>query len=107
MYFTNNNIGPTYDLGTANGLDLFNSALKYHTIPLHSFSISLFAYKINYHTRKRYVVKHNLKTEVNLMTVMETTTCFGLYWPSSGCLGNLRVSYMHARARGVDISTYA
>ena len=28
------------------------------------------------------------------MTVMETTTCFGLYWPSSGCLGNLRASYM-------------
>ena len=41
------------------------------------------------------------------MTVMETTTCFGLYWPSSGCLGNLRASYMHARARGVEISTYA
>jgi len=40
------------------------------------------------------------------MTVMETTTCFGLYWPSSGCLGNLRTSYMHARARGVEISTY-
>jgi len=37
------------------------------------------------------------------MTVMETTTRFGLYWPSSGCLGNLRASYMHARARGVDI----
>ena len=32
-------------------------------------------------TRKRYVVKHNLITEVYLMTVMETTTCFGLYWP--------------------------
>ena len=41
------------------------------------------------------------------MAVMETTTCFGLYWPSSGCLGNLRASYMHARARGVEISTYA
>ena len=41
------------------------------------------------------------------MTVMVTTTCFGLYWPSSGCLGNLRASYMHARARGVEISTYA
>jgi len=39
------------------------------------------------------------------MTVMETTTCFGLYWPSSCCLGNLRSSYMHARARGVEIST--
>jgi len=52
-------------------------------------------------TRKRYVVKHNLITEVNLMTVMETTTCFGLYWPSSGCLGNLRVIYMNARARVV------
>ena len=39
------------------------------------------------------------------MTVMETTTCFGLYWPSSGCPGNLRASYMHARARGVEIST--
>jgi len=38
-------------------------------------------------TRKRYVVKHNLITEVYLMTVMETTTCFGLYWPSSGCQG--------------------
>jgi len=37
---------------------------------------------------------------------METTTCFGLYWPSSGCLGNLRVSYMDARARGAEISTY-
>ena len=36
------------------------------------------------------------------MTVMKTTTCFGLYWPSSGCLGNLRASYMHARARGVE-----
>jgi len=55
----------------------------------------------------RYVVKHNLITEVYLMTVMETTTCFGLYWPSSGCLGNLRVSYMHAHAHGVEISTYA
>jgi len=53
--------------------------------------------------RKRYVVKHNLITEVYLMTVMEITTCFGLYWPSSGCLGNLRASYMHARARGVEI----
>jgi len=57
-------------------------------------------------TRRRYVVKHNLITEVYLMTVMETT-CFGLCWPSSGCLGNLRASYMHARARGVEISTYA
>jgi len=57
--------------------------------------------------RKRYVVKHNLITEVCSMTVMEITTCFGLYWPSSGCLGNLRASYMHARARGVEISTYA
>ena len=37
-------------------------------------------------TWKRYVVKHNLITEVYLMTVMETTTCFDLYWPSSGCL---------------------
>jgi len=37
-------------------------------------------------TRKRYVVEHNLLTEVYLMTVMETTTCFDLYWPSSGCL---------------------
>ena len=46
-------------------------------------------------TRKRYVVKHNLITEVYLMTVMETTTCFCLYWPSSGCIGNLRASYMH------------
>jgi len=46
-------------------------------------------------TRRRYVV--NLITEVYLMTVMETTTCFGLYWPSSGCLGNLRASYMDAR----------
>ena len=57
--------------------------------------------------RRRYVVKHNLITEVYLMTVVETTTCFGLCWPSSGCLGNLRASYMHARARGVEISTYA
>jgi len=32
------------------------------------------------------------------MIVMETATCFGLYWPSSGCLGNLKASYMHARA---------
>jgi len=56
---------------------------------------------------KMYVVKHNLITEVYLMTVMETNTCFGLYWPSSGCLGNLRASYMHARARGVEFSTYA
>ena len=24
---------------------------------------------------------------------MKTTTCFGLYWPSSGCLENLRASY--------------
>jgi len=39
--------------------------------------------------------------------VMETTTCFDLYWPSSGCLEDLRASYMHARARGVEISTYA
>ena len=39
------------------------------------------------------------------MTVMETTTCFGLYWPSSDFLGNLRASYMHARARSVEIST--
>jgi len=57
--------------------------------------------------RKKYVVKYNLITEVYLMTVMETTTCFGLYWPSSGCLGNLRASYVHARARGVEISAYA
>jgi len=41
------------------------------------------------------------------MAVMETTTCFGLCWPSSGCLGNLKASYMHSRARGVEISTYA
>jgi len=47
---------------------------------------------------KLYVVQHNLNTEVYLMTVMETTICFGQYWPSSGCLGNLRASYMHARA---------
>jgi len=46
-------------------------------------------------TRKRYVVKHNLITEVYIMTVMETATCFGLYWPSSGCLGR---SLHHARA---------
>jgi len=51
----------------------------------------------NPYTRKRYVYKHNLITEVYLMTVMETTTCFGLCWPSSDCLGNLRASYMHAR----------
>jgi len=57
--------------------------------------------------RRRYVVKHNFITEVYLVTVMETTTCFGLCWPSSGCLGNLMASYMHARARGVEISTYA
>jgi len=57
-------------------------------------------------TRKRYVVKHNLITEVYLMTVMETTTRFGLYWPSSGCLGNLRASYMHACMRGVETPTY-
>ena len=41
------------------------------------------------------------------MTVMETTTCFGLCWPSSGCLGNLRASYMHVRMLGLEISTYA
>jgi len=35
---------------------------------------------------KLYVVKHNLITDVYLITVMERTTCFGLYWPSSGCL---------------------
>ena len=40
------------------------------------------------------------------MTVMETTTCFGLYWPSSGCLWKLRASYMHARMHGVEISIY-
>jgi len=57
-----------------------------------------------YEARRRYVVEHNLITEVYLMTVMETTTCFGLCWPSSGCLGNLRASYMHARARGVVVS---
>jgi len=51
-------------------------------------------------TRKRYVVKHNLITEVYLMTVMEATTCFGMYWPSSGCLGNLRASYMHVHCDG-------
>ena len=28
------------------------------------------------------------------MTVMETPTCFGLYWPSSGCLGNSRFDYI-------------
>jgi len=37
--------------------------------------------------RRRYVVKHNLITEVYLMTVMETTTCFGLCWPSSVVFG--------------------
>jgi len=31
-------------------------------------------------TRKRYVVKHNLITEVYLITMMETTTCFGLLY---------------------------
>jgi len=36
------------------------------------------------------------------MNVMEKTTCFGLCWPSSGCLWNLKASYMHARARGVE-----
>jgi len=64
-------------------------------------------YTVLYYTRKSYVVKHNLISEVYLMTVMETTTCFGLYLPSSGCLGNLRANYMHACARGVEISTYA
>ena len=38
---------------------------------------------------------------------MEATTCFGLYWPSSDCLGNLRASDMHEREHGVEISTYA
>jgi len=65
------------------------------------------AYPEQDEVRKRYVVKYNLITEVYLMTVKETTTCFDLYWPSSGCLGNLRASYMHARTRGVEISTYA
>jgi len=41
------------------------------------------------------------------MTLMEKTTCFGLYWPSSGCLGNLRASNVHVRAHGLEISTYA
>jgi len=35
-------------------------------------------------------MQSNTITEVYLKTVMETTTCFGLYWPSSACLGNLR-----------------
>jgi len=35
-------------------------------------------------TRRRYVVKHNLITEVYLMTVMETTTCFGLMMANTG-----------------------
>jgi len=35
---------------------------------------------------------------------VEISTCFGLYWPSSGCLGNLRASYKHARARDLEIS---
>ena len=72
----------------------------------HRVSTQLQLTNISYH-RKRYAVKHNLITEVYLMTVMETTTCFSLYWPSSGCRGNLRASYMHAHARGVEISTYA
>ena len=53
-------------------------------------------------TRRRYVVKHNLITEVYLITVMETTTCFGLCWPSSGCLGTLRaiaLVYCHTIVR--------
>jgi len=59
-------------------------------------------------TRKSYVVKHNLITEVHLMTMRwKQLHFFGLYWPSSGSLGNLRASYMHAHARGVEISTYA
>jgi len=49
-------------------------------------------------TRSRYVVKHNLITEVYLMTVMETTTCFGPCWPSSGCLGNVEISTPRAHA---------
>ena len=39
-----------------------------------------------------------------------TTTYFGPYWPSSGCLKRTGLGsyYMHcARTRGVEISTYA
>jgi len=49
MYVTNETVG------TANGLGLFNSTLQYHTIPLHSFSISLIVYKIHYHTFARAI----------------------------------------------------
>jgi len=38
-----------------------------------------------------------------------TTTCFGPYWPSSGCLKRTGLGsyYMHcARTRGVEISTW-
>ena len=85
--------------------DGFNECLITNFTGIKAFTIM---YTMIYQTtRKRYVVKHNLITEVYLMTVMETTTCFGLYWPSSGCLGNLRASYMHARMRGEEISTYA
>ena len=39
-----------------------------------------------------------------------TTTCFGPYWPSSGCLKrtglDLTIRMHFARTRGVDISTY-
>jgi len=42
-------------------------------------------------TWEMWVVKHSCVTEVYLMTVYWTNTCFGLWWPSSGCLGgNLR-----------------
>jgi len=38
-----------------------------------------------------------------------TTTCFGPYWPSSGCFQRTGLGsyYMHvARTHGVEISTY-
>ena len=58
-------------------------------------------------TRKKYVVKHNLITEVYFNDCDGNNYMFQPVLAIIRLLGNLRASYMHARARGVEISTYA
>jgi len=56
-------------------------------------------------TWKWYIVKHNCITLVYLIANW-TTTCFGPYWPSSGCLKRTSLGsyymYMHCMCTWCD-----
>jgi len=56
-------------------------------------------------TWKLYIVKHNCVTQVYLMAKW-TTTCFGPYWPSSGCLKSTGLGsyYMHCARTVVQLA---